>query len=167
MDGEATATTFEEAAAMARAEEEAVEKERVSPLDPDFLLLALPLAMFFDGLDIILEITGIFVIPKLIGMAMDAFTLAVIGGWIYWRTKRMIDTREQQKQALQKKMGEKIGKMQQQMAKGAVKGPMKKTLTRAGIALLGELIPFVGLVPFWTISVVMTLKEKGGGEEGK
>jgi len=34
-------------------------------------------------------------------------------------------------------------------------------LVRAGAALLGELIPFVGLVPFWTISVILTLREEG------
>ena len=141
--------------------EDAGEKARVSPFDPDFLLFALPLAVIFDAIDIILEITGIFVIPKLIGMAMDIFTFAVIGGWIYFRTNKIIKSREEQKMALQKQMTQKAGKMQQQLAKGAVKGPLRKTLVRTGIVLLGELIPFVGLFPFWTFSVIMTLKEKG------
>lgn len=146
-------------------EKEAVNKSRVGPLDPDFLIV-LFLALIFDALDIVLELTGVFVIPKLIGMAFDSLTLALIGGWIYWRTSRITKAREQQKQALQKQITQKAGQMQKQLARGAAKGPMKKTLLRAGIALLGELLPFVGLVPFWTISVIMTLKEDGGEEGG-
>jgi len=49
--------------------------------------------------------------------------------------------------------------LKKQLAKG-MKGPLRRTLVRAGIALLGELAPFVGIVPFWSISVILTLKEK-------
>lgn len=149
------------AAAASRAAQAAKIASKVSPLDPDFLVFAMPFAMIVDGLDIILELTGILVIPKLIGMAIDGFVFAALGGWIYLRTSRIIKTKQEQAQALQKQIGQKAGQMQQQLAKGAVKGPLKKTLTRAGVALLGELIPFVGLVPFWTISVIMTLREEG------
>ena len=135
--------------------------DTVSPLDPDFLLFALPFAMIVDAIDIVLELTGIFVIPKLIGMVMDGFVFMIIGWWIYFRTNKIIKSREEQKKALQRQMTQKAGKMQQQLAKGTVKGPLRNTLVRTGITLLGELIPFVGLVPFWTISVILTLKEKG------
>ena len=141
--------------------EDAGEKARVSPFDPDFLLFALPFAVFLDALDIVLELTSILVVPKLIGWAMDAFTFAIIGGWIFYRTGKIIKSRQKQQEALQKKMGTQAAKMQQQVIKGAMKGPLRKTLVRAGAALLGELIPFVGLVPFWTISVILTLKEEG------
>lgn len=141
--------------------EDAGEKAKVSPFDPDFLLFALPFAILVDAVDIVLELTSILVIPKLIGWAMDAFTFAVIGGWIFYRTGKIIKSRQKQQEALQKKMGTQAAKMQQQLAKGAVKGPLRKTLVRAGAAMLGELIPFVGLVPFWTISVILTLKEEG------
>ena len=153
-----------EAAAELSAEqsiEDAGEKARVSPLDPNFLIFALPFALLVDAIDIILELTSILIIPKLIGIAIDVVVFAIIGGWIYWRTRRIIKSREKQKQSLQKKMAEKSAKMQQQLAKGAVKGPLRKTLIRGGIALLGELIPFVGIIPFWTISVILTLKEEG------
>ncbi|MFH0789989.1 MAG: hypothetical protein V2B13_20555, partial [Pseudomonadota bacterium] len=138
------------AAAASRIAQAARTISKVSPFDPDFLVFALPFAMIVDGLDMLLELTSILVIPKLIGMAIDAFVFVVLGGWIYWRTAKIIKNKQEQSQALQKQMTQKAGKMQQQMAKGAVKGPMKKTLTRMGIALLGELLPFVGLVPFWT-----------------
>jgi ABC-type transport system involved in cytochrome bd biosynthesis fused ATPase/permease subunit len=141
--------------------EDAGEKTRVSPLDPDFLLFALPFAMIVDAIDIVLELASFLVIPKLIGIGMDIFTFSVIGGWIYFRTNKIIKRRKEQKEALQKQMTQKAGKMEQQLMKGAVKGPLRKTLVRAGVAMLGELIPFVGLIPFWTISVILTLKEKG------
>ena len=141
--------------------EDAGEKAKVSPFDPDFLLFALPFAVFLDAVDIVLELTSILVVPKLIGWAMDVFTFAVIGGWIFYRTGKIIKSRQKQQEALQKKMGKQAAKMQQQVIKGAMKGPLRKTLVRAGAALLGELIPFVGLVPFWTISVILTLKEEG------
>ncbi len=135
--------------------------ERVSPFDIDFLCFALPFAIIVDVIDIVLEITSILVIPKVLGMAMDVVTFAIIGGWIYWRTGNIIKSREKQKEALQKKMGQQATKMQQQLAKGAAKGPLRKTLTRAGVAVIGEIIPFVGLIPFWTISVLLTLREEG------
>lgn len=141
--------------------EDAGEKARVSPLDPDFLLFALPFAMIVDAIDIVLELASFLVIPKLIGIGMDIFTFSVIGGWIYFRTNKIIKRRKEQKEALQKQMTQKAGKMEQQLMKGAVKGPLRKTLVRTGVAMLGELIPFVGLIPFWTISVILTLKEKG------
>ena len=141
--------------------EDAGKKTRVSPLDPDFLLFALPFAMIVDAIDIVLELASFLVIPKLIGIGMDIFTFSVIGGWIYFRTNKIIKRRKEQKEALQKQMTQKAGKMEQQLMKGAVKGPLRKTLVRAGVAMLGELIPFVGLIPFWTISVILTLKEKG------
>ena len=141
--------------------EDAGEKARVSPLDPDFLLFALPFAILVDAVDIILELTSVLVIPKLIGWAIDAFVFVVIGGWIFYRTGKIIKSRQKQQEVLQKKMGQQAAKMQRQLVKGAVKGPLRKTLTRAGVTLLGELIPFVGLIPFWTISVILTLKEKG------
>jgi len=148
--------------------DDAGEKARVGPFDPDFLCFALPFAIIVDAIDIVLELTSIIVIPKLLGIAMDAFTFAIIGGWIYWRTGRIIKSREEQKKALQKQMTQKVTQMQQQLAKEATKGatkaakgPARKTLTRVGATLIGELIPFVGLVPFWTISVILTLREEG------
>jgi len=140
--------------------ENAGEKARVSPLDPDFICFALPFAILVDAIDIILELTSIFVLPKAIGIAMDIITFTIIGGWIYWRIGRISKSREEQKRAFQKQLAQKSTQMQQQLAKGITKGPLRKTFIRVGATLLGELIPFVGLLPFWTISVILTLREK-------
>ena len=142
--------------------EDAGEKARVSPFDPDFLCFALPFAIVFDALDIILELTSFIAVPKLIGIAFDVFVFFVLcyPGWIYWRTGKIVKSREEQKQALQKKMAEKSTKLQQQLARRVTKSALRRTLVRGSIVLLGELIPFVGLIPFWTIAVISTLKEK-------
>lgn len=141
-------------------EQEAVEKSRVHPLDPDFLVFAMPFAFFVDALDIILEITGIFVIPKLIGIVLDGFTFAVISWWMYTRVKRIAQTRDQMKRGAAQKLQRGQQRLQQQLAKSVQRGPLRKVLLRGGITLLGELIPFVGIIPFWTITVFSTLREK-------
>ncbi|MBI2123690.1 MAG: hypothetical protein HYU04_00335 [Candidatus Wildermuthbacteria bacterium] len=141
-------------------EQEAVEKSRVHPLAPDFLLILFAFAMPMDALDAILEITGIFVIPKILGMALDAFTFIVISWWVYSKVKRIVQTREQMKKGAVQKLQRGQQKLQQQLARAAQRGPLRKVLLRGGIALLGELIPFVGLIPFWSITVFSTLREK-------
>ncbi|PIV42530.1 MAG: hypothetical protein COS26_02010 [Candidatus Nealsonbacteria bacterium CG02_land_8_20_14_3_00_40_11] len=140
--------------------ENAGEKARVSPLDPDFICFALPFAIIVDAIDIILELTSVFILPKTVGIIMDIITFTIIGGWIYWRIGRISKSREEQKRAFQKQLAQKSTQMQQQLAKGITKGPLRKTFIRVGATLLGELIPFVGLLPFWTISVILTLREK-------
>lgn len=140
--------------------EDAGIKARVHPLDPDFLAFALPLAIIFDLLDIIFELTSVFVLPKAVGVALDVFTGLIIGGWIYYRTGKIIKSREEQKKALQRAITKRGAALQQQLTKGVIKSPVRRALTRAGIAFLGEIIPLVGLIPFWTISVISTLREK-------
>lgn len=137
----------------------AAERERVSPLDPDFLVFVLPFALIVDTLDIIFEFASFIVLPKIIGIAFDVFTFAVIGGWIYWRVGRIVKSREEQKKALQKTIAKKGATLERQLARG-LRSPLRRALTRAGITFLGEIAPLVGLVPFWTISVILTLREK-------
>lgn len=141
-------------------EQEAVEKSRVHPLDPDFLVFAMPFAMLVDAIDIILELTSVFIIPKLIGIVIDIFVFVVISWWMYTRVKRIAQTRDQMKKGAAQKLQKAQQKMQQQVAKAAQRGPLRRVLTRGAVVLLGELIPFVGILPFWTIAVFLTLREK-------
>ena len=137
-----------------------MEKSRVHPLDPDFLVFAMPFAMLVDAVDIILELTSVFIIPKVIGVVIDIFVFAVISWWMYKRVKRIAQTREQMKQGAVQKLQKAQQKMQQQVAKAVQRGPLRRVLTRGAVVLLGELIPFVGILPFWTITVFSTLREK-------
>lgn len=162
----------------------------VSPLDPDFLLFALPFAFAVDVLDIILEIAGAFVvIPKIIGIVIDAITFFILiyPGWMYWRLGKIEKSKRERQENLQKTVqkgiqqlsklqktgkvspqvfdrymrlyGQQMGKIQRAAAKAARK-PATRALIRGGLIFLGELIIIVGLIPFWTIGVILTLRER-------
>ncbi len=149
----------------AQAQEQAImggasANERVNPLDPDFLLMTL-FAMLVDGLDFIKEpLIPLFGISKAVGIAFDIFTFVIIGFWIYKRTGQIVKSKRQKAEAMQKQIGQRTAQMQKQLAKVA-KRPIRRTILRVGIAFLGELVPFVGMIPFWTITVVGMLREKG------
>ena len=141
-------------------EQEAVEKSRVHPLDPDFLVFAMPFAFLVDALDIVLEITGILVIPKVIGMVFDGFTFVVISWWMYTRVKRIAQTRDQMKKGATQKLRGAQRQLQQRALQSVGRSPLRRVLFRGLAVLIGELIPFVGLIPFWSITVFSTLREK-------
>jgi len=146
---EATGTTPQELAQQQRAQQEEQERSRVHPLDPDFLIFALPLALIFDAIDIILEATAILVVPKLLGMLFDVFVFALLGGWVYWRTGKIEKA----------KSGQERYKMQGQVSR-KVQRVFLRVLRRVGLVFLAELIVFIGILPLWTIMVISTLREK-------
>ena len=139
------------------------ETPRVHPLDLDFILM-LMFAGFFDVLDIILEVISIagLTVPKPLTICIDALLAIIIGGWVYWRTKKMIDSKKQQIQSIQRAGAQMKSQLTKQMAKAATK-PLRRTVLRTVIAFLGEVLDIVvlGIIPFWTITVVLTLREKG------
>jgi len=138
--------------------EDASEKARVSPLDPDFLII-LGFAIIVDAIDMIIEWFSILVIPKLVLIIFDIVTFIIIGGWIYWRTGKIMQSRKDFVEGLTKK-SEKMAKQVAKLERQLLKSPIGRTLIRASLAFLGELIPYIGLIPFWTISVILALREK-------
>ncbi len=142
-------------------ETEAGGKEGISPLDPDFLLI-LAFAIIVDIIDIfllILKIITAFTIGMIVAVLFDMFILVVIGSWMHMRINKIAQSKKKQVATLQKTAGKKAAGMQKQLARG-IKSPMRRVLTRGGAALLGEFIPIIGLIPFWTITVILTLREK-------
>mgnify|MGYP005850949467 CR=1 FL=1 len=161
----------------------------VSPFDPDFLLFALPFAFVVDAFDIILELTGFLVIPKLVGIAIDVFVFFVLifPGWMYWRLKRIEESKKARQVALTRGVQkaikrltklQKIGKVSPQVFErymrryGAQMGsigraaariarrPLVRAVVRGALILLGEIAWLIGLLPLWTIGVILTLREK-------
>jgi len=136
-------------------------KERVGLLDPDFLLI-LTFAIIVDGIDVIIILLALldaYTITGVISTVFDLFNLVIIGSWMYIRTNRIAESKNKQVATLRKTAGKRIAGMQKQLARG-IKSPTRRVLTRAGITFLGEFIVFVGLIPFWTIAVILTLREK-------
>jgi len=136
-------------------------RARVSPFDPDFLVI-LTFAMIVDGIDVIIILLALldaYTITGIISTVFDIFILIIIGGWMYMRTNRIAESKKKQITTLTKTAEKRIAGMEKQLARGAT-SPAKRVLLRGGIAFLGELIIIVGLIPFWTIAVILTLREK-------
>lgn len=102
-------------------------------------------AIIVDVIDFFMEFIGVgFINPgwgqtikttssKALLTVMDFGTTLVVGGWSFWISKQSTG-----------KLGAKTGK------RGLKVG------IRTGVALLGEIIPFVGALPFWTLTVIQT-----------
>lgn len=161
----------------------------VSPLDFDFLLFALPFAFIVDILDIVLEITGFVVIPKIVGIIIDVVVslILVFPGWMYWRTGKIEKSKRERQKSLQEGVqkgirqlsklqktgkvsdkvfnrymrlyGQQMGRIGRAAAK-ATRKPATKALAKGGLLLLGEIVWILGIIPFWTIGVILTLREK-------
>jgi len=144
---EAATTTPEELRAQERQNQQEQERARVSPLDPDFLLFALPFAILVDSLDIILELFGLLIIPKVLGLTLDVFTFFILGTWLYLRTGKLIKSKQKQQ------AGGGVGK-------AAIRGPLKKVFTRLGLTFIIEAVPFLGIFFAWTLMVILTLRDK-------
>ena len=149
---EALDTTPQELVQQERKNEEEQERSRVHALDPDFLLFALPFAVLVDALDIILELTSFLVIPKLLGLIVDAFTMLILGGWMYWRVGKIVKTKKAQQRANVKAL--------KGASRAVLQGPFRKIIVRLGFVALLEAIPIVGILFAWTVMVVLTLREK-------
>lgn len=140
---------------------EAGEKQKISPFDPDFILILL-FAIFVDIIDAILALfvfLDLFTISWGVSIIIDLFIFVIIGNWIYWRVGRIIKSKREQQETLKKAIAKRGESLEKQLARG-IKSPFRRTLTRGGLAFLGEIAWLIGLIPFWTISVVLTLREK-------
>ena len=142
------------------------ESALTNPLGVAFPIF-LGLALLADALDIVLEISGIVVIPKLIGIALDILTLP-IGWWVAKRTGEIISAREKRDQMRQQQAQQREQRTAQhaqriQAAKEGISGtrnPARKAWRKIILFFLLELIPFVGIIPFWTIAVIGTLRTR-------
>lgn len=143
-------------------EQGAVGKSRVHPLDPDFLVFAMPLALLLDVLSYIF-------------MGLDAGIIAaianiVLGGllvlWMVKRGMRLDQAKEMYQQAVQTARKGRAGfqgrrEAAQQMATKRMGGKAsKRFLKRALIMYVGESIPILNFIPFWLLGVVLMLREK-------
>lgn len=135
---------------------------RVGFLDPDFVLI-LFLASLIDIIDFIITVICVFVdlntfTEILIVIFIDLPALLIVGGWIKWRTGKITASKrnlmERRKQAISKTKAV----FQKHLTEQAVKSP--KILARLGLTFILEILPILGALPFWTISVVSTLRDE-------
>jgi len=132
----------------------------VSMLDPDFLVIALPLAFILDALSYIF-------------MGLDAGFIAagvniVLGGilvfWMVLRGKRLDEAKQQFKRGYQTAKEGKAGIRRRAAATRRTsivgKRTSRRLLKRSLIMYIGNSIPIVNFIPFWLIGVIMMLREK-------
>lgn len=144
--------------------ERAGEEAKISPTDPDFILIFI-FALLIDAFDIGLEILSFFTleIPQVIIKPIDAGAFIIISGWSFWRTGNIAKSKmERKKQLLKltKKLGKPGRAVTQRLTKIVAKKAVFRILGRGLLALIGESIPLFGMLPFWTITVIWTLREK-------
>ena len=133
-----------------------VQPGKASALDPDFLLFLFG-AGLADGLDLILDTIGLpSIIGKVIGIILDIFTFAIIGGWIYWKSKQF---------SVAGKLGERLKgikgsaakKIQASISKKIGSRVLRKMAIRAIPALILEVFPITGVFTSWTVAVISML----------
>ncbi|MDP2640974.1 MAG: hypothetical protein Q8P39_00320 [Candidatus Yanofskybacteria bacterium] len=122
----------------------------VSPLDPDFLVFALPLAFLIDissyllgGLD--LGVTAI-VVNLILGVPLFI--------WMIIRGKNIEEAKQQMQTRTKNLQGSLAAKRKTR------KVAMRKGIKRGLILFIGNSIPIVNFIPFWLIGVVMMLRER-------
>mgnify|MGYP001585296661 FL=1 len=173
------AATVEDTPEEAPARQEAV--PGISPFDIDWLMM-LAFAMLADLITAGITLFGIidlWTISTGVAIAVDGFFFVIIGGWAWWRTSEMGKSKRQQQEATIKRMEDQIQKLQkigqkegaqaaeqglkvaQKALAGLARKAFVKALARFGAVLLGKIIPIIGIIPFWTISVFSMLWEKG------
>ncbi|HOK35181.1 MAG TPA: hypothetical protein PLL80_00325 [Candidatus Pacearchaeota archaeon] len=140
----------------------------VSPTDPDFIIFLI-FAILVDGLDVILEfiggtldfVGGIGELLQPLSWLIDNITLLILGLWMYFKGKEIGESKKQQKEAIQKKAAAQKEKIEVKAKKAGEKSPVRRILLRLGACFLGEIFPFIiGILPFWTFSVIMMLRVK-------
>ena len=115
------------------------------------------------------------------------FLILIFPGWMHWRLGKIEKSKRERRMALQRTVqkaikrlvklqkignvspkvferymrlyGQQMGKIGKAAAKAARK-PLTRTLIKGGLLLLGELAFIIGIIPFWTIGVILALREK-------
>ena len=145
---------------------------------PEFFVMLL-LAIVLDIAGLICLILNIaFGVGEVISFMVDAIGIAIFGLWMIFMaiTGRIMagakkETNEaerpeenegpeetggvaQKAAQRRKEISQRVRQMKERQAKIVKAGRGMGRLARFGLATLGELIPFVGALPFWTIMII-------------
>lgn len=153
-----------------------LEGAKVRVFDADFIFI-FTLAIHTDALDII-NLTGV---GKILTIVIDIILFFLMLLWRIWRSNMIENAKEEANQALEAYVegtgGRKRIGATRAIAKSAAKGGIRRStrvaarrgvlgkaamgsLRKVGLAAVAEIIPFLGLIPWWTILVLLSLKEK-------
>lgn len=101
-------------------------------------VIMLPLAVLFDLIGFILLFFGDGVI--IISLILDIFGMLIFCPWMFFRSQVIVAPKR-----IQKRVETGLAKL--------FRGPWKRFL----VPIIGEIIPVVGALPFWTLAVYYEL----------
>ncbi len=135
----------------------AVQLGKVSPFDPDFILILI-FALICDlVIDPLFETIGLpTIIAPIVGRALDILTVFIIGGWIYWRSKQFV-LPEKLAQGLKGMESKMMTKIQAKIQKKVASKAMRRVLVRAGGAFAIEMVPGIAIFTSWVVAVLSML----------
>jgi hypothetical protein len=121
----------------------------------------LPLAALLDIIGIICFIANVFFgIGEILSFIPDFIGLVLFGMWVSFRAMTKQEGKEKKQgltmEVMERKKEQKTMKMKMKMSK--LKGVKIGRFAKFGLASIGELIPIIGVLPFWTIYVYWELK---------
>jgi len=130
---------------------------KINPLDPDFFIVLLLIAIPADLLDLLLDTIGLpSIVGKVIGIILDVGTFAIISLWMYWKGKQFTMP-EKLQQKISKLNNVVARKVQSQILKKVSNKTLGRVALRAIPALIIEVVPVTGLFTSWTISVIAAI----------
>jgi len=135
--------------------------------------IILIISLFLDLMDFIWELAGFplhktkaiaLSAGKAFSASLDGVTSILIGGWLYWIKKKGIKgskSKFPEKKSTTKKsiggspseVGNPEGRFNQKEKGGQIGKSVIKTI---GMTVLGEVLPIIGMAPFWTLTVIRT-----------
>ena len=120
-------------------------------------LIMLPIAIFLDVLGVICTILDVaFGVGEVISWVTDIAGTVIIGGWILFNfLMKKIITRESEEKTGEKikevkNLPQKKTKMAAKVKKFAGKLKGKRGALRIAGGIIGEYVPILGILPFWT-----------------
>jgi len=137
---------------------------KVHAFDPDFLVM-LMIAGLTDTIDII-NLTGV---GKIITIPIDIAMILLMLVWTIWRSKMIENAEQDANEALEaytegtagrKRIGAARAISRSAARKGAMGRAAVAAFKRVGLAGLAEIIPVLGLAPWWTILVLLSLRRR-------
>lgn len=130
---------------LTKEEEKIIESEEVRKATALFspeAIVILPAAIFLDFLGLVLTVLDVaYGIGEIFSWISDGLGIVFFGFWILMRSFSMAKSKEVVEKVVEK----------QKTIKGAVKGIKKMGRgLRFAVSVVGEILPLVGAIPFWT-----------------
>jgi len=139
-----------------------LDRAKVFVLDPDFILV-FTVAILTDAMDILLHPTGA---GLFVTIPIDIAVFFLMMAWGLFRGQRVENAKEEAHTLLEQYINAAEGKAVKRTrrlryASRAVRTRFfARVLRRVGLAAVVSFIPFLGMIPWWTILVILALRER-------